>query len=145
MDMKVITQSENETEKIASGLVAELKPDDILLLHGDLGAGKTVFARSLIRTLAGRDDLEVPSPTFTLVQTYDTEKGPLWHFDLYRLKEAAEVYELGWEDALSEGIVLVEWPERLGDLTPPGFLDISISTVENEEQQRNIEIVRHGT
>jgi len=141
--MDVITHSETETEKIAAALACELGSNDVLLLRGDLGAGKTVFARSLIRTLTGQSDLEVPSPTFTLVQTYETKAGSLWHFDLYRLKEADEVYELGWEEALSEGMVLVEWPERLGALTPARCLDISISTVENKDQQRNIKIKRH--
>lgn len=136
-----VSNSESDTAAIAAELAARLGPGDILLLRGNLGAGKTVLARALIRALCSDDTLEVPSPTFTLVQTYDTPKGPLWHFDLYRLKDPEEIYELGWEDALAGGIVIVEWPERLGNLTPAQYLDIRIKAVENEPGKRNIEIL----
>ncbi len=139
------THSENETKKIAAALASDIRSGDILLLHGNLGAGKTVFARSLIRTLSDAPELEVPSPTFTLVQTYEAKDFHLWHFDLYRLEDPEEIYELGWEEALSDGIVLVEWPERLGTLKPARYLDIHISTGENDDQQRSIEIVRHDS
>lgn len=88
----------------------------MFLLVGDLGAGKTAFTRGFIQSFAGLNKEEVPSPTFTLVQTYDTEKGTIWHFDLYRLKDAEEVWELGFEDALSSGISLIEWPERIAGI-----------------------------
>lgn len=120
------TRSEDETAALARGLAGRLRRGDVLLLRGDLGAGKSVFARALIRALAGDAGLEVPSPTFTLVQTYDTSAGPVWHFDLYRLKGSADVYELGWEEALADTIAIVEWPERLADLTPPVHLEIGI-------------------
>lgn len=136
-----VSNSESDTAAIAAELAARLGPGDILLLRGNLGAGKTVLARALIRALCSDDTLEVPSPTFTLVQAYDTPKGPLWHFDLYRLKDPEEIYELGWEDALAGGIVIVEWPERLGNLTPAQYLDIRIKAVENEPGKRNIEIL----
>jgi tRNA threonylcarbamoyl adenosine modification protein YjeE len=87
-------------------------------LTGDLGAGKTTLARAIIRAAAADPDLIVPSPTFTLVEVYDTPRGSFWHFDLYRLDDPQQVYELGWEEALAEGIVLLEWPERLGRLLP---------------------------
>lgn len=117
--------SEGETVCFAAQFAEKLRGGDVVLLKGDLGAGKSVFARSLIRTLAGDSDIEVPSPTFTLVQTYDTPKGEVWHFDLYRLKNPDEVFELGWEDALAGGIVLVEWPERLGPYLPKTAQEIS--------------------
>lgn len=109
-------RGEDATIALAQGIAARLCPGQVLLLEGDLGAGKTTFARALIRALAGDDKLEVPSPTFTLVQTYDTPRGPVWHFDLYRIKTPDEVWELGWEEALSSAITIVEWPGNLGPM-----------------------------
>lgn len=140
-----ITDSEKETAAIAAKLAMEARRGDIFLLRGKLGAGKTVFARSFIRTLTGQPEMEVPSPTFMLVQTYEAGDLRLWHFDLYRLEDPEEVYELGWEEALSDGIVLVEWPERLGSLKPSRYLDIHIRAGENNSEQRNIEITRHDS
>lgn len=137
---EIITDSEAQTTHFAAGLVDKLKTGDILLLRGPLGSGKSVFARSLIRALTSEPAMEVPSPTFTLVQTYDTPKGPLWHFDLYRLKDPDEVYELGWEEALSGGIVVIEWPERLGSLTPRACLDIAFAPVDNKADSRVITV-----
>lgn len=125
--MDYISRSENDTVALARRLAAGLKPGDVLCLHGDLGMGKSVFARGLIRAFSNKPDLEVPSPTFTLVQTYDTDAGDVWHFDLYRLKSPDEVYELGWEEGRANAIVIVEWPERLGYLMPPGRIDINLS------------------
>lgn len=136
--MTILSHSENDTIAAAAKLAGELKPGALVLLRGSLGSGKTVFARSLIRALSGDKDLEVPSPTFTLVQTYDSARGQIWHFDLYRLKSAQEIYELGWEEALSD-IVIVEWPERLAGLRLPAHLDISFHAVENSPEQRRIE------
>lgn len=125
--MDYISRSEDDTVALARRLAAGLKPGDVLCLHGDLGMGKSVFARGLIRAFSNKPDLEVPSPTFTLVQTYDTAAGDVWHFDLYRLKNPDEVYELGWEEGRANAIVIVEWPERLGYLMPPGRIDINLS------------------
>lgn len=109
---------EAATEQLGAGLAARLKPGDVIGLKGDLGAGKTTLARAIIRAAMNDPHLIVPSPTFTLVETYDTPLGPYWHFDLYRLETPEQIYELGWEEALAEGVVLVEWPERLGVLLP---------------------------
>ncbi len=117
---------EAATEALAARLCALLRPGDVVALGGDLGAGKTALARAVIRTAAGAE-VEVPSPTFTLVQTYDLPIGPLWHFDLYRLSGPDEVIELGWDEARAEGIVLVEWPDRLGRLVPADRLEIVLS------------------
>ena len=106
------------TESLGATLAARLKPRDVVGLKGDLGAGKTTLARAIIRAAAADPDLIVPSPTFTLVEVYETPRGQYWHFDLYRLETPEQVYELGWEEALAEGIVLLEWPERLGRLLP---------------------------
>jgi tRNA threonylcarbamoyladenosine biosynthesis protein TsaE len=104
---------------VAADLAPRLAPGTVLLLEGDLGAGKTALARALIRHITGKPALEVPSPTFTLLQTYDTARGEIWHFDLYRLKHPEEVYELGWEDALASGATLIiEWAERAASLLP---------------------------
>ena len=110
--------NEQATEALGATLAARLKPGDVVGLKGDLGAGKTTLARAIIRAAAADPDLIVPSPTFTLVEVYDTPRGSYWHFDLYRLDDPQQVYELGWEEALAEGIVLLEWPERLGGLLP---------------------------
>jgi tRNA threonylcarbamoyladenosine biosynthesis protein TsaE len=110
--------SELATESLGASLAARLKPGDVVGLKGDLGAGKTTLARAIIRAAAADPDLIVPSPTFTLVEVYETPRGDYWHFDLYRLEAPEQIYELGWEEALAEGIVLLEWPERLGRLLP---------------------------
>jgi tRNA threonylcarbamoyladenosine biosynthesis protein TsaE len=110
---------------LARWLAARLRPGDALLLSGPLGAGKTALARALLRHLADDPALEVPSPSFTLVQSYDTGLGPVHHFDLWRLDGPRGVLELGW-DELGGDIVLVEWPDRLGQLRPPGALEIEL-------------------
>ncbi len=110
--------NEQATEALGATLAARLKPGDVVGLKGDLGAGKTTLARAIIRAAAADPELIVPSPTFTLVEVYDTPRGSYWHFDLYRLDDPQQVYELGWEEALAEGIILLEWPERLGRLLP---------------------------
>ena len=100
-----------------------------MALEGGLGAGKTTLARAILRAAAGEPALIVPSPTFTLVEVYETSRGSFWHFDLYRLEEPEQVFELGWEEARIDGVALVEWPERLGNLLPRERLTISLSVV----------------
>ena len=97
----------------------------MIALVGTLGAGKTAFARAFVRAL-GDPDADVPSPTFTLVQTYDVAPAPVWHMDAYRLKAAEEAYELGIEEAFAEGITLIEWPDRLESLLPADRLDLRL-------------------
>lgn len=109
------------TRQAGADLAQQLQPGDIVALWGDLGAGKTALARAVIQSL-NPAETDVPSPTFTLVQRYDTPRGPVFHFDLYRLAAPEDVYELGWEEARA-GICLVEWPERLGSLLPPVRFD----------------------
>jgi len=120
--------SEAETAGLAARLARLAESGDVIALHGDLGSGKTSFARGFIRAL-GRADTEVPSPTFTLVEVYEFsgDMPAVWHFDLYRLAKPEEVYELGFEDALAGGILLIEWPERLGALLPRERLDVHLS------------------
>jgi tRNA threonylcarbamoyladenosine biosynthesis protein TsaE len=115
------------TERLARTLAPGLGAGDVVALAGDLGSGKTTLARALIRALTGDAAEEVPSPTFTLVQCYDTETVTVWHFDLYRLTDPDEVVELGWDDACAGGIVLVEWPERAGSLLPVERLEVALA------------------
>ncbi len=115
---------EAATADLALRLAPALRVGDVVALHGDLGAGKTAFARALIRALTGTDE-EVPSPTFTLLQTYDAPAGRIFHFDLYRVTSPDELVEIGWDEALAGGIVLVEWPSRAGRLLPARRLDIA--------------------
>jgi tRNA threonylcarbamoyl adenosine modification protein YjeE len=97
-------------EIAARRLALILRSRDLILLQGALGAGKTTFARFLLRALGIEED--VPSPTFTLLQTYETQRFPVYHFDFYRIANGTELEELGWEDALANGLVIAEWPER---------------------------------
>lgn len=120
---------ESGTEGLALLLAEELRPGDLVTLSGDLGAGKTTFARALIRILADDIDLEVPSPTFTLMQIYDTSHGTVVHADLYRIGDAAELEDLGWDEASDEAIVLVEWPERAAGVLSADRLDVALSHV----------------
>ncbi len=107
-----------DTKNCAISLAENAKVTDVFLLEGDLGLGKTTFARFFIQHLCGSHTI-VPSPTFTLVQTYDSPKGIIYHYDLYRLENYEEVYELGIEESFYYGICLVEWPERVSSLKIP--------------------------
>lgn len=125
---------EAATASLARALSALVKAGDVIALSGDLGAGKTSFARAFINALpriAGdappNEAEEVPSPTFTLVQLYERAAATVWHFDLYRLEQAEEAYELGIEEAFSDGISLIEWPERLGGLLPADRLEVDLA------------------
>jgi len=129
-------EDEAATVRLAEDLAAILAPGDLIALSGDLGAGKSTFARALLRTLADDDGLEVPSPTFTLVQTYDFDRFAVSHFDLYRLEEPEELEELGLDELLETGAALVEWPEQGGDLLPAGALWLRFEAGENEDSRR---------
>ncbi len=108
--------SEAETLRLADDIAGIVKPGDVVALSGDLGAGKSTFARALIRRLADDGSLEAPSPTFTLMQAYDTPRGRILHADLYRIKDSGELVELGLAEALEDAIGLIEWPDRGGDM-----------------------------
>jgi tRNA threonylcarbamoyladenosine biosynthesis protein TsaE len=117
---------EAATAALAWHLAARARPGDVLLLAGPLGAGKTSFARAFIRALAKDPALAVPSPTFTLLQSYETATATIYHYDLWRLSGPHALEELGWDEAQA-GIVLVEWPDRLGPLAPPHALSLNLS------------------
>lgn len=124
-----------QTADLAERLAPRLRLGDVVLLRGGLGAGKSHFARALIKArlaALGRDE-DVPSPTYTLVQSYDLDIVELLHADLYRLSDPQEVFELGLDQAFDTAICLIEWPERLGDLTPRAALEIMISQGQQDE------------
>jgi tRNA threonylcarbamoyladenosine biosynthesis protein TsaE len=114
------------TIRLGAAVARRLRPGDVIALRGDLGAGKTTLARAILRAAAGDPELIVPSPTFTLAETYETPAGIIWHFDLYRIDSPGQVWELGLEEALADGIALIEWPDRLGTLLPPHRLDLTL-------------------
>ncbi|MBO9476174.1 tRNA (adenosine(37)-N6)-threonylcarbamoyltransferase complex ATPase subunit type 1 TsaE [Shimia sp. R11_0] len=123
--------SPEDTANLARKIGAVLKAGDVITLEGPIGAGKTHFARSLIQSLLTVPE-DVPSPTFTLVQVYDGQDCEIWHADLYRLNAPDEVVELGLTDAFEDAICLVEWPDRLADLSPQNALALSLSLQEAE-------------
>ncbi len=127
--MKIVELSladEAATLRLARQLAEAARPGDVLALEGDLGSGKTTLARAFIRALTTPEE-EVPSPTFTLVQTYDCDIGMIWHFDLYRLNRPDDALELDIEEAFAEGVSLIEWPERLGAWLPAEALRVSLA------------------
>ncbi|MCG8492561.1 MAG: tRNA (adenosine(37)-N6)-threonylcarbamoyltransferase complex ATPase subunit type 1 TsaE [Sneathiellales bacterium] len=135
--LSVDITSEMETAAFAERLSAFVKKRDVLTLNGTLGAGKTAFARAFIRSVCG-SEIEVPSPTFNLLLLYDSPKGPIYHYDFYRLEDPEEVWELDVEDAYEEGITLMEWVERLEDLGPEDPLDIQITFPEEGPEKARI-------
>lgn len=138
MKQEWICKTEEETAKAATEIAALLNLPAILCLYGDLGVGKTAFSRAFIRHVLNNPDETVPSPTYTLVQTYADDT--IWHFDLYRLEAEQDLYDIGWEDALTAKLCLIEWPERLGRLRPENSVDISIETLENDARRITVNL-----
>jgi len=130
--VRINLTSPQKTADFAVRLGAVLHAGDTLLLDGSIGAGKTHFARSLIQSQLTIPE-DVPSPTFTLVQTYETDQGEIWHADLYRLSGPHDVMELGLIDAFETAICLIEWPDRLGDLAPDHALALRLTEGDGEE------------
>ena len=126
--------SPEETCALARSLGHILAPGDVMLLSGGVGAGKTHFARCLILSLLEAPE-DVPSPTYTLVQSYDTPVGEIWHADLYRLTDVGEVDELGLSQAFADAICLVEWPDRLGDQAPVSALSLSLDVPTGDDKR----------
>jgi len=125
--LAVTLDDEAATERLAADIASLLEPGDLVTLSGDLGAGKTTFARALIRILAGDPTIAVPSPTFTLMQNYDLPRFPLIHADLYRLGGSSELAELGFDDLSDDAVVLLEWPDRAAGFLPKDRLDIAFT------------------
>jgi tRNA threonylcarbamoyladenosine biosynthesis protein TsaE len=128
------------TAELGRRLGARLRAGDVVCLSGNLGAGKTTLARGVIEAWTGQAE-EAPSPTYTLVQTYEGERGELWHVDLYRLKRAEDAWELGLEDAFASAATLIEWPERLEGQGPRDRLDIELSPA---GEGRRAALIAHG-
>ncbi|SCZ72481.1 tRNA threonylcarbamoyladenosine biosynthesis protein TsaE [Epibacterium ulvae] len=131
--------SPEQTEDLARLFAGALLPGDCLLLEGQIGAGKTFFARTLIQSLLPLPE-DVPSPTFTLVQIYDGPDSEIWHSDLYRLSSLEEVEELGLFEAFDHAITLVEWPEKLAELTPGHALRMRFSLSDSDENARALSL-----
>jgi tRNA threonylcarbamoyladenosine biosynthesis protein TsaE len=136
--LAVMLPTQEATEDLARRVAAVAVPGDAILLSGVLGAGKSVFARAFLRAACADPAMEVPSPSYTLVQIYDAPSGPIAHFDLWRLGGPDAVHELGWDDA-SEGIVLVEWPDRLGPLAPSDALRIDLEVMADGTRRARID------
>ena len=136
-----ILKNEPATGILASQLANLAEPRDIIALTGNLGLGKTAFARAFITALGGSG--EVTSPTFSLVQVYELSRINVYHFDLYRIENSEEIFELGIEDAFADGISLIEWPDRMATYLPPERLDIFFSNG-LDENARRVLLVGHG-
>src|SRR5262245_64364953 len=142
----VVLPDEHATARLTIDVAGALQPGDLVTLSGDLGAGKTTFARALIRHLAGDETIEVPSPTFTLMQTYDLPQFPLVHADLYRLSGPAELTELGFDDLPEGAVVLLEWPDRAGGTLPPDRLDVALTLAPKLKLEfRHARVTGHGS
>lgn len=135
VEIKISLKDEEATIRLGEDIAAALRPGDAVALHGDLGAGKTTLARGLVRAFAGNRELEVPSPTFTLVQTYEA-RFPLSHFDLYRLSAPEELEELGFDEALQYGAAILEWPDKGGDRIPSDAIHVELTDAGNGREAR---------
>ena len=141
----VTLPDEPATARFAVDIAAALEPGDLVTLSGALGAGKTTFARALIRHLANDDTVEVPSPTFTLMQSYELGSFALVHADFYRLSGTADLAELGFDDLPEGTVILLEWPDRAAGLLPPDRLDITFTlTPQLDAEGRTARIVGYG-
>lgn len=129
------------TERFAQALAREIGPDTLMTLTGDLGSGKTTFARALIRWLTGDPELEVPSPTFSIMQVYETPTYPIVHCDLYRIGSPGELGELGWEEAAVGALVLVEWADRAGHQLSADRLDVGFILEPEEGPEHRVAVV----
>ncbi len=132
--VQITLASPDETCRLARRLGAVLAQGDTILLSGGVGAGKTHFARCLIQSRLDQPE-DIPSPTYTLVQTYPTSTGEIWHADLYRLSDASEIEELGLFQAFSDEICLIEWPDRLGPNAPENALMLSLDAPSGDDRR----------
>jgi len=144
-DATITSLDEPSLTRLAQLVAFAIRPGDLITLHGDLGAGKTTFARALIRALTHPAQTEVPSPTFTLVQTYDTPRIKIAHFDLYRLTDPSELDELGLDDLVATGAALVEWPQRAADRLTGIRLDVTLTEAADGTDTRDIALTGYGT
>ena len=144
MVWRIEAADEAGTRDVAEQVADLVGAGDLVTLSGDLGAGKTAFARALIRKATGDSELDVPSPAFTLMQVYETEKFPIVHADLYRIANPSELTELGWDEATDSALVLVEWAERAGGALPTERLDVRLTIPPGADDKRIIELSGFG-
>jgi tRNA threonylcarbamoyladenosine biosynthesis protein TsaE len=146
-DVEFRLEGEAATARLGEAIAAELKPGEAVCLSGPLGAGKSTLARALVRALTTLAE-DVPSPTFTLVQFYEGARLKVAHFDLYRLSNPDEAYEIGLDEALEDGAAVIEWPERLEGRLPADRLDVEIALGVGGEtgdaEARYVRLVPHG-
>ncbi|WP_309092696.1 tRNA (adenosine(37)-N6)-threonylcarbamoyltransferase complex ATPase subunit type 1 TsaE [Phenylobacterium sp.] len=136
-------KDEAATSRLGAAIAAELKGGEAICLTGPLGAGKSTLARALVRALTSPDE-DVPSPTFTLVQFYEGPRLKVAHFDLYRLSNPDEAYEIGLDEALDEGAAVIEWPQRLEGRLPADRLDVEIALSDDDADGRRVRLTPHG-
>src|ERR1700680_843872 len=137
---------EQAMQKFMRDVAAALEPGDLVTLSGDLGAGKTTFARALIRFLASDETIEVPSPSFTLMQAYELPRFELVHVDLYRIESPGELAEFGFDDLPAGAVVVLEWPDRAGGILPADRLDIAFTLSPHHGAEfRNVRVTGHGS
>ena len=144
-EIQSISRSEEETQELAAGIAKEARPGDVYALDGDLGAGKTVFARGFARGLGVPDHMRVVSPTYTLMQIYEGGRMPLYHFDMYRLSDSSEALDAGFDEYLyGSGVSLVEWASRVEDILPKddSLVEVLIDRG-NDDEERLITIRRN--
>lgn len=139
--LRLQVESAEAMETLGARVSTALKAGDATLLRGPLGSGKTTLARGLLRCLTGRSDLAVPSPSYTLVQTYETALVPAHHIDLYRIDSPDECVELGLDEMAGQDLIIVEWPERLPDSSPvpAACLDLTIGILSDETREVTVE------
>ena len=140
--MQIISNSEQETKNIAKKIASQLNKKDIIVLEGDLGSGKTKFTEGILKYF-GLDN-EISSPTFTIVNEYNTEKFKIFHFDVYRLSDIDEFYAIGGEEYFENGVSIIEWGEIIEECLPPNYLKINISRDFNDENIRILDIKEYG-
>jgi tRNA threonylcarbamoyl adenosine modification protein YjeE len=139
---KILINSKEEMADLARKIAAQAQVGDVIALKGTLGAGKSFFARNFINFLSAKE-VDVLSPTFNLVYSYDSKKSEIFHFDLYRLKNSTELENIGFFDAIKNGISLIEWPEIAVDFLPKNYLEIEIKiTDEKNEEAREVFLKR---
>ena len=140
-----VLPDEQATLRLVVDIAMALEPGDVLTLSGDLGAGKTFFARALIRHLAGDETVEVPSPTFTLMQTYELPRFPLVHADFYRVSGSQELSELGFDDLPEGTVVVLEWPDRAAGFLPPDRIDVALTLAPKLKSEfRHVRVTGYG-
>jgi len=139
----LISRSVDETQEIAARLARELQPGTIIALHGQLGSGKTAFVRGLVQGMGG-EAADVSSPTFVIVQSYDTARGDFIHMDAYRVRCDHDLETIGWDELIASkrGVLVVEWAERIATHLPKDFIAVTMEHIVGEPAQRRITISR---